>query len=126
MNIPTELQGEGTYNYDCRKQECFHCFMMGLKPLPQIPVYYQGEQVKQDPPQLIGPTVIRFTSKHWTRQEESILYKHAYQDIDNLVSLLPGRSRNSILIKLSQFRKLGKLGHLSRKRFSRNNNYAYL
>lgn len=31
--MKVELQGEGTYTYGCDKPDCYHCYMMGLKPI---------------------------------------------------------------------------------------------
>ncbi len=96
-----ELQGEGTYDYRCRKRGCWHCEAMGLLPEPNI---YAYEVVKKRPKRFIS-RVKRLTVKHWSDHELSLLLSGL--GAKELVPLLRKRTYMSICVKISILRKRG-------------------
>lgn len=59
--MKVENQGEGTYRYECRKQDCWHCELMGLKPLPELDL--NGYTVTKP---AVQKQFQRRSVKHWT------------------------------------------------------------
>lgn len=106
MTLPTELQGEGTYDYKCRDMDCEYCKAMGLTPAPEI--YFEpAEFIIQvyEPP----PIVERRKYKTWTGEEITLL---RHLEIDKLKLT---RSMNAIAIQFTRLRKKGLINCFSAK-----------
>lgn len=108
MRIKTEHQGVGTYSYECRKQDCWHCQIMGLSPLPEI-----IEDVKQE------RVVLRTFNKkkyreslllvRWTKEEDDKIVKNIWMNTKEMKKLFPKRSRSAISCRISKLRFTGRI-----------------
>lgn len=102
------LQGYGTYTYDCRKQDCWHCDVMGLKPLPEIIEHVQQERI-----------VLRTFNKkkyreslilvRWTKEEDELIINNIWMNTAEMKKLFPKRTRSAIACRISKLRYIGKM-----------------
>lgn len=96
----TSLQGEGTYAYECRKQDCWHCAVMGLTPLPEIKIF-------TDPKAQLKPR--QQNCVRWTAKEHQTIIRHLDMPLGKLTKLLPGRTIKSVEVRKSFMRRIGLL-----------------
>lgn len=104
---PPHLQGFGTYEYECRKKDCWHCAYFGLIPSPNI--YIQPEKpfiprtIKKKK-RLLNPTVNK-----WTKEERQLIINNIWMNGKELKKLIPRHSLNSINRYIWQMRQDGTL-----------------
>lgn len=100
-----DQQGFGNYTYECRKQGCWHCEMMGLKPLPEIfiPSIMTSFTYKNV---VIIPDEKRH-NQSWRGVEMKVIRDHIINGTEVVCSLLSHRSKGSVLTRISRMRRDG-------------------
>jgi hypothetical protein len=98
-----EHQGYGSYTYECRKQDCWHCEMMGLKPMPK-------QYIDEDISDFLHKKLTILTNnkrRHqlWKGIEIKIIRDHIVNGSDVVCSLLSHRSKMSVLTRISRMRR---------------------
>lgn len=97
MTLPTELQGQGTYDYRCSDPNCAYCISMGLiKPIPEPRFEWKPR----------NKSVIKPIHK-WTPEENEIL--KANQDLywREIAKLVPLHPIDSVAVQLTRLRASG-------------------
>lgn len=101
MKVKPEYQGEGTYRYECRKQDCLYCVAMGLTPEP---VEYFEEETK---PERIPIYIDESTGREWSPKEQALLVQYYKRPAIVLKRLFPMRSMQAIYSQRDKYKKMG-------------------
>lgn len=100
-----EHQGHGSYTYECRKQDCWHCEHYGLKPLPEIwepsplPVFIPRTIKKKKPSK-------QRLLMRWSKIETELIIKNIWMNNKELTFLLPGRTQRAIYNRIAKLRRM--------------------
>lgn len=104
-----EHQGSGSYSYECRKQDCWHCEHYGLKPFPEI---YEEPTPKSwfvarahKKRKYRDDLVLR----RWTHEEDALIIDNIWMNHKEMCKLLAHRTGASINARLSKLRRVGKI-----------------
>lgn len=96
-----EHAGFGSYTYECRKQDCWHCANFGLIPLPELYVpKHSGNK-----PMLI----VKSRQRKWSMHEMDVVRNNQHLTIKKLQRKLPNRSLLSIHVKVMRMIRKGVL-----------------
>lgn len=91
--VKTELQGDGSYKYECDDPECFYCEKLGAKPKVRPLIRDRVKFVK-----------IPTRQYRWTKREVDLLKEMQFMNPRYIVDMFPLRSIKSLYYKKNRIK----------------------